>query len=118
MGDWRQGAGGRGVSCVDTPEEVENAATELGFDPAPLIQECVDGDDYCVAVLARAGELKAIMAYRNVRTFPREAGAGAVRETVDAEPFRAEIEKLLAATQWDGVAQIDFRWSGKASDAP
>jgi gamma-glutamyl-gamma-aminobutyrate hydrolase PuuD/predicted ATP-grasp superfamily ATP-dependent carboligase len=112
------GAGGRGVSCVDTAAEVEAAAAELGFEPPPLIQECIDGEDYCVAVLARAGELKAIMAYRNVTTFPREAGAGAVRETVDAEPFRAETEKLLAATQWDGVAQIDFRWSGNANDAP
>jgi gamma-glutamyl-gamma-aminobutyrate hydrolase PuuD/predicted ATP-grasp superfamily ATP-dependent carboligase len=112
------GAGGRGVSCVVTPKEVESAAADLGFEPPPLIQECIEGDDYCVAVLARAGELKAIMAYRNVTTFPRETGAGAVRETVDAEPFRAETEKLLAATQWDGVAQIDFRWSGKPSDAP
>lgn len=112
------GAGGRGVACVDTLEEVQAHAAELGFSPPPLIQECIEGEDYCVAVLARAGELKAIMAYRNVTTFPREAGAGAVRETVDAEPFRAEAEKLLAATQWDGVAQLDFRWSGEAQDAP
>jgi gamma-glutamyl-gamma-aminobutyrate hydrolase PuuD/predicted ATP-grasp superfamily ATP-dependent carboligase len=112
------GAGGRGVSCVDTPEETESAAAELGFDPPPLIQECIDGDDYCVAVLASEGELKAIMAYRNVARFPREAGAGAVRETVGAEPFRAEVEKLIAATAWDGVAQLDFRWTGQASEAP
>jgi gamma-glutamyl-gamma-aminobutyrate hydrolase PuuD/predicted ATP-grasp superfamily ATP-dependent carboligase len=112
------GAGGRGVSCVNTMEEVENAAAELGFEPPPLIQECIDGDDYCVAVLARSGELKAVMAYRNLTRFPREAGAGAVRETVDAEPFRAQTERLLAATNWDGVAQFDFRWSGHSADAP
>jgi gamma-glutamyl-gamma-aminobutyrate hydrolase PuuD/predicted ATP-grasp superfamily ATP-dependent carboligase len=112
------GAGGRGVCKADSREDLETCAAELGFEPPPLIQECIEGEDYCVAVLARAGELKAIMAYRNVTTFPREAGAGAVRETVDAEPFRSETEKLLAATQWDGVAQIDFRWSGKPGDAP
>ncbi|MBL8547611.1 MAG: ATP-grasp domain-containing protein [Hyphomonadaceae bacterium] len=112
------GAGGRGVCRAQSGEELHTCATELGFEPPPLIQECIEGDDYCVAVLARAGELKAIMAYRNVTTFPREAGAGAVRETVDAENFRAETEKLLAATAWDGVAQIDFRWSGKSSDTP
>ena len=112
------GAGGRGVSGVNTAEDLKSNAAELGFDPPPLIQECIDGDDYCVAVLARAGELKAIMAYRNLTRFPREAGAGAVRETVDAEPFREAAEKLLAATAWDGVAQLDFRWSGNAKDPP
>lgn len=111
------GAGGRGVCRADSDEQLAACASDLGFAPPPLVQECIDGEDYCVAVLARAGELKAIMAYRNVMTFPREAGAGAVRETVDAEPFRAEAEKLLAATKWDGVAQLDFRWSGKATDA-
>lgn len=112
------GAGGRGVSCVGSAKEVESTAAELGFDPPPLIQQCIDGDDYCVAVLASAGELKAIMAYRNLTRFPREAGAGAVRETVDAKPFRAETEKLLTATRWDGVAQLDFRWSGDERDTP
>lgn len=112
------GAGGRGVSCVNTVSDLEARAAELGFETPPLIQECIEGEDYCVPVLARNGEVTAIMAYRNVTTFPREAGAGAVRETVDAEPFRAEAEKLVAATSWNGVAQLDFRWNGKTRDAP
>lgn len=112
------GAGGRGVSCAENQTEVEEQAAALGFDNPPLIQDCIDGEDYCVATLAKAGDLKAVMAYRNVTTFPREAGAGAVRETVDAEPFHAEAEKLLAATDWSGVAQLDFRWNGKAATSP
>ncbi len=112
------GAGGRGVSCVNTIEELEADATALGFETPPLVQECVEGEDYCVCVLAQDGELAAIMAYTNITTFPREAGAGAVRETVNAEPFREEAEKLVAATKWNGVAQLDFRWSGKAKDTP
>jgi gamma-glutamyl-gamma-aminobutyrate hydrolase PuuD/predicted ATP-grasp superfamily ATP-dependent carboligase len=112
------GAGGRGVTCAKTPAEIVEQAEALGFEEPPLVQECIEGEDYCVAVLANAGKVTAIMAYRNVTTFPREAGAGAVRETVDAAPFRAETEKLVAATNWNGVAEIDFRWSGDAKDAP
>ncbi len=112
------GAGGRGVARCETAQEIEAHADKLGFDEPPLLQECIEGEDYCVAVLAREGALKAIMAYRNVTTFPRQAGAGAVRETVDAAPFRETAEKLLAETAWDGVAQLDFRWSGDAKTKP
>lgn len=112
------GAGGRGVSCAKNANELVAQAEALGFEEPPLVQDCIEGEDYCVAVLADAGAISAIMAYRNVTTFPREAGAGAVRETVDAEPFRAEAEKLVAATKWNGVAQLDFRWSGDNNDAP
>ncbi|WP_395644709.1 gamma-glutamyl-gamma-aminobutyrate hydrolase family protein [Terricaulis sp.] len=112
------GAGGRGISKAANATEVEEQAAALGFDIPPLIQECIDGEDYCVPVLAAKGEIKAIMAYRNLATFPREAGAGAVRETVDAEPFRKSADALVKATNWDGIAQLDFRWSGKSEDAP
>ncbi len=58
------------------------------------------------------------MAYRNLTTFPRKAGAGALRETVDAEPFRAAVQKVLEATHWNGLAELDFRWTGDPTDEP
>jgi gamma-glutamyl-gamma-aminobutyrate hydrolase PuuD/predicted ATP-grasp superfamily ATP-dependent carboligase len=112
------GAGGRGVSCVETKERLLEEAMALGFKSPPLVQQCIDGEDYCVAALAEKGKLKAIMAYRNLITFPREAGAGAARETIDHLPFKKTTERLLKATNWDGVAQLDFRWTGDAKDAP
>lgn len=112
------GAGGRGVSCVKDRQSLLAEAMALGFKNPPLVQQCVDGEDYCVAALAEHGKLKAIMAYRNLITFPREAGAGAARETVDEVPFRETTKRLLEATSWDGVAQLDFRWTGEANAAP
>lgn len=112
------GVGGRGVSLVQTPAAAIQAVEELGYGARPLLQESVPGQDYCVAVLAKNGRLAAFMAYRNVTTFPRKAGAGALRETVDAEPFRAATEKVLEATGWNGLAELDFRWTGNPDDEP
>ncbi len=112
------GEGGRGVSLVESPEAAIERIRALGFSPPPLLQDVAPGHDFCVAVLANKGRLAAMMAYRNLTTFPRKAGAGAMRETVDAEPFRAATEQLLEATGWTGLAEIDFRWTGEAGDAP
>ncbi len=112
------GVGGRGVTLATTIAEVAEQVAALGLKPAPLIQEYVEGFDYCVGVLAKGGAVQAMMAYKNLSTFPRNAGAGAIRETVDDIPFRAPIEKLIAAANWDGVCEIDVRWTGNPEDQP
>ena len=57
------GVGGRGVSLANSLDEVATQVEALGFDPAPLVQEYVEGYDYCVGVLAMGGVVQAIMAY-------------------------------------------------------
>ena len=114
------GVGGRGIVRVDDAEAVR-AAVSAGVDEGgapPMAQQFVDGEDYCVTVLARDGEVKAVAAYRNVYSFPRGTGAGAMRETVDHRPFLATVLQLMAQTRWNGVAEVDFRWSGEQRDAP
>lgn len=112
------GVGGRGVSLVETAQSAVEKVEALGYGARPLLQEAVTGQDYCVAVLAKNGRLTALMAYRNLTTFPRKAGAGALRETVDAAPFRVATEKVLEATGWNGLAELDFRWSSDSADEP
>lgn len=112
------GVGGRGVSVASTPDELHQQVEALGFDTAPLIQTFADGEDYCVGVLARDGVIEAMMAYKNIVTYPRKAGAGAIRESVDAEPFRDSVALLMAETKWNGVCEIDFRWDGVADHVP
>jgi gamma-glutamyl-gamma-aminobutyrate hydrolase PuuD/predicted ATP-grasp superfamily ATP-dependent carboligase len=113
-----RGEGGRGVSMVESADAAIEKVQALGFAPPPLLQEVSPGEDYCVAALAHEGRLATMMAYRNLTKFPRKAGAGAIRETVDAEPFRAATEALLQASRWTGLAQLDFRWTGQPGDAP
>jgi predicted ATP-grasp superfamily ATP-dependent carboligase len=108
------GVGGRGIEKASTVAELEALLEE---ESAPsnrlLVQQCVEGQDYCVTVLFDRGALKAIAAYRNIVQFPAKTGAGALRETIDSAPFTATVEALFGALDWTGVAEVDFRWDGE-----
>lgn len=112
------GVGGRGVSKVKDQAALD--AYLKAADPASpvLLQEVVDGVDYCVSVIADHGELAGIVVYRNLAQFPRDVGAGAVRETVAQAPFEDATRALLKATGWNGVGEIDFRWNGDPATPP
>ncbi len=112
------GVGGRGVERIETRRDLLDYLERS--DPARpvLLQEIVDGDDYCVSFVAVRGKAVGVVAYRNIAQFPGKTGAGAVRETVDAGPFLTATHALLRETRWNGVAEIDFRWNGEADTPP
>lgn len=114
------GVGGRGIETFKDRSALDAflADQDDTFDEPQLIQEMVPGDDYCMPVLCRDGAILASMAYQNLNTFPNKGGAGALRETVDATPFMKTAETLMRATRWNGVAEIDFRWSGEREEQP
>lgn len=112
------GVGGRGVKKIDDREKLDAYLEDARSSDAILLQEMVDGEDYCVSFVAVQGRLVGVVAYRNLTQFPRESGAGASRETVDGAPFREAMEKLVAATNWNGVAEVDFRWNGDPNTPP
>ena len=108
------GVGGRGITCAENAEELLAAYDKLmkRETTQPLLQEVVDGEDYCLTVLYHEGELVAHSAYTNIANMPVEGGSGAVRETVDDGKFMEVAEKLFGPLGWSGVAEIDFRWDG------
>lgn len=114
------GVGGRGIESFDNLDKAKTAHADFvkKHGEAPLIQERVDGEDYCFTGLFQDGELLAHMAYRNLKSFPRETGAGAIRETVDDQVFIEPVKQLMRETGWNGVAEIDFLWTGKDEDKP
>lgn len=112
--------GGRGVRKFATADALlaywDRAADRYGG--RALLQQAVGGDDYCLTVLFEHGVLKAHMSYRNLRQFPARTGAGVVRETVPDELFTPVAEALLGRLGWNGVAELDFRWTGDPADEP
>ncbi|MAP94160.1 MAG: hypothetical protein CMK07_04320 [Ponticaulis sp.] len=112
------GVGGRGVEKLDSQEDLEAYLNEADHDAPYLLQELIDGEDYCVSVIADHGELAGAVAYRNLKQFPNKSGAGAIRETIDETPFLESTRKLLKLSKWNGVAEIDFRWNGDPNTPP
>lgn len=117
----REGASGVGLKKVNTPEALTSTFRDFveGFDLAPdaypLVQEFVPGEDFCVTMLFDEGRYVAGMTYRNVRSFPRDTGAGALRETVRLPEAEDAARRLLSHLKWHGIAELDFR---KAPDGP
>lgn len=108
--------GGRGVTKAENAEALFGQYEKLGTGPA-LVQEFIEGVDYCHAVIFEKGELKGSMAYKNLRQWPRTSGAGVLRETVDDAPFVETTRRLLGPLGWNGIAEIDYRWSEDPNDA-
>jgi predicted ATP-grasp superfamily ATP-dependent carboligase len=117
----REGASGVGLRKVGSATELVASFHEfvdhLGLTRAtyPLVQEFVEGDDYCVTVLFDHGRCVAKMTYRNLRSFPRDTGAGALRQAVRLDDAEAEAVRLLEHLKWHGMAELDFR---KAEGGP
>ncbi len=110
------GVGGRGVRRIDDGAALEAAIDEaLASGDTLLIQDFIAGEDYCLTALFDRGVMKATAAYRNLSQFPRAAGAGVLRETVADTPFLAPAQALFGPLGWTGVAEIDFRWDGRAA---
>ena len=110
-------AGAASPACRDA-RSIARDAEALGFETPPLVQECIDGEDYCVPrARARRRDQGDAWPIATSRRFPREAGAGAVRETVDAEPFMETAAKLVASDQLGRRRAARFPLDGEQANA-
>ena len=113
-----RGAGGSGVDVVDAPERLLECYRELRDGStddasAPMIQELVEGDDYCVTAIFDSGRAHAVVSYKNVAKIS-SGSPGAVRETVSLPEAESIAVRLLEELEWHGIAQVDFMWDGSS----
>lgn len=112
----RDSSGGRGISKVEDMESLKQAFREVteSFGEPPLIQELVEGEEYCHTVIFNDGKPGASGAYRNLHSYPADFGSGALRESIDPERFDEETNPILSHAGWNGIAEIDYLWDGNA----
>ncbi len=113
-------SGGRGIIEAADKTGLQKAYHKhiKHYHTPPLIQEYVEGEEYCLAVLYHEGQLKASMAYKNLQRFPKRSSSSVVRETIDSAPFIEDANTLFGAIKWTGIAEIDFLWDGVAGHKP
>ncbi len=113
-------SGGRGMHLVRTREELEEAfdknLEEYGH--PSLIQEIARGTEYSLTGIYQRGDMKASMAYHNLRSVPPDAGSGVISKSVDPKPFEKNAKRLMSALGWHGLAQMDLIWNEKEGEEP
>jgi predicted ATP-grasp superfamily ATP-dependent carboligase len=94
------------LSAYRAPRE----PSDLVFDHDHLlIQEYVPGEIHDACVLFRLGEPRAGYTQRRVRTYPATGGVGTIVETTREPALLESANRLLAALNWHGPAQVEFK---------
>ena len=108
----KQGGGAWGIQQLDTAETLANLLNCPLHDGMPwnrfFIQEKIDGETHCVAMLFNQGQLRAKVAYRQLRDYPVTGGQATLRVSLRNEKAELYLQQLLEEVKWHGVCQADF----------
>jgi predicted ATP-grasp superfamily ATP-dependent carboligase len=82
----------------------------------PIVQEYVDGEGYGFFGLSRGGVLAAYFMHRRVHEVPPSGGPSAMAMSHRDHVLRDLGSRFFEATQWTGVAMVEFKKSRKTGD--
>lgn len=108
----KQGGGGWAISQIDSSQKLESFLNQKTYIDLPwdrfFIQEKIEGETYCVAMLFRQGEYRAKVSYKQIREYPVTGGQATMRISVHNECMEGYFERLLKELKWHGICQSDF----------
>jgi predicted ATP-grasp superfamily ATP-dependent carboligase len=110
----RRGAGSKGVTRVDNKEQLKQVfekttkAFELNKDSLPIIQEYIEGDNYCVAALCKKGKVLSVSSYKSSHQYPIKHGTSTSRTSIKDKELESAAKKILEHLKWHGIAQFDI----------
>lgn len=108
----KQGGGGWAISQINSPNELEALLSQKTYIELPwkrfFIQEKIDGETCCVAMLFCKGEYRAKVAYKQLRDYPINGGQATLRISLRCEQAEDSFQKLLEELEWHGICQADF----------
>ncbi len=108
----KQGGGGWGISQIDSWQQLEKLLQEETNGSYSwerfYLQEKIEGEIHCVAMLFNNGQLRAKVAYKQLRQYPASCGQATFRISINSPESEANLEKLLELINWHGICQADF----------
>jgi predicted ATP-grasp superfamily ATP-dependent carboligase len=108
----KQGGGGWAITQVNSAGELESLLNQNVYMGRPwdwfFLQEKIIGEVHCVAMLFRRGELRAKVAYKQLRDYPVSGGQATLRVSIRSEAAEKHFERFLEKIGWQGVCQADF----------
>lgn len=108
----KQGGGGWGIKRVASAAEFKDFLAGGCHEGQPwerfLVQELIEGDTLCVAMVFSRGQLRGKVTYRQIREYPAFGGQATCRISVSNPTAERYFEGLLEHLAWHGVCQADF----------
>ncbi len=108
----KQGGGGWGIRRLASMAEFQEFLAAGDHDGLPwerfLVQEMIEGDTLCVAMVFCRGQLRGKVSYRQIREYPVFGGQATCRISVSNPVAEANLQRLLEHLGWHGVCQADF----------
>lgn len=109
----RVGAGGTGIEFFNTEAEVRNFLKDSNNQGKYILQEFIRGYDIGCSVLCKDGDVLAYTIQKGVipgrKRFEPPAGIDFIHQEMVLE----NVQKLMRALNWSGVANIDIRYDEK-----
>lgn len=108
----KQGGGGWAITQADSADALKRVLGQetylgLAWDRF-FIQEKIEGENHCVAMLFREGGYRAKVTYKQLRDYPVKGGQATLRISLSNPKAEGFLLRLLEHLKWHGVCQADF----------
>lgn len=108
----KQGGGAWGIKEVSSAKELETRLAEPAWEGKAwnrfFVQEKIAGETHCVAMLFNSGQVRAKVAYRQLRDYPSTGGQATLRVSIRSDRAEHLFQRLLEDLKWHGPCQADF----------
>ncbi len=108
----KQGGGAWAMTQMNSATELETLLDQKTYFNRPwdrfFVQEKIDGETICVAMLFRHGEYRAKVTYKQLRDYPITGGQATLRISIHNEQAEEYFERLSKDLKWHGICQADF----------
>jgi len=108
----KQGGGAWGIQQIESSEALRILLSCCDCNGMPwsrfFVQERISGETHCVAMLLSHGQIRAKVAYKQLRDYPVTGGQATMRVSMRSYKAEAYLQQLLENLNWHGVCQADF----------